>query len=338
MRRAAVVIAVVIAACGGRAADTVTLLTHDSFAVSDDVLASFTEETGITVEIVRGGDAGTVLNQAILTKDNPLADVIFGIDNSFLGRALEEEILDAYEPDGLRAVSPDLVAGTQGRATPIDYGDVCINYDIAVLQAEGDPIPETLDDLLSPAFEGTLAVQDPSTSSPGLAFLLATIEEYGEGGWQDYWRGLVRNEVRVTSGWEEAYYGEFTRYGGDRPLVVSYASSPPAEVIFATEPTDTAPTGVMTESCYRQIEYAAVLEGTDARSAARRLIDFMLSIEFQQDIPLNMFVFPANEEAALPAEFVLYSELPDRPRLLDPAVVDANRERWIREWAEIVLR
>lgn len=338
MKRLFAILMLVGASCAGSSADTVTLLTHDSFAVSDDVLAAFTAETGITVKVLRSGDGGAIVNQAILTKDNPLADVIFGLDNTLLGRALDAGILDRYEPDDLRRIPDELKAGTDGRATPIDFGDVCINYDLEALSEAGHNPPQSLDELLSPEWNGLLVVQDPATSSPGLAFLLATIHEYGPDGWQDFWRGLVANDVQVAAGWEQAYYGDFSFHGGDRPLVVSYASSPPAEVIFATEPTDQAPTGVLGASCYRQIEYAAILEGSDAPSAARQLIDFMLSIEFQQDIPLNMFVYPANSDAALPADFITYTVFPDEVRLFDPAIVDANREAWIREWTEIVLR
>lgn len=338
MKRFVALIAVVASACGGSSPDSLTLLTHDSFVVSDEVLTSFAEETGITVEVLRAGDAGAMLNQAILTKDNPLGDVIFGIDNSLLGRALAADILDSYEPEGLRHVPDRLEAGTAGRATPIDFGDVCINYDLEALATLGLMPPRSLDDLLSPEFDGLLVVEDPSTSSPGLAFLLATIDEYGPDGWPDYWRGLVANDVLVAAGWEDAYYGAFSRYGGDRPLVVSYASSPVAEVLFSEEPTESPPTGVMTNSCYRQVEYAAILDGSDATEGARRLIDFMLDIEFQQDIPLNMFVFPANELAALPTEFVTTVDLPQQPRLLDPDLVESNRESWIRRWADVVLR
>jgi thiamine transport system substrate-binding protein len=277
-----------------------------------------------------------MVNQAILTKDNPLADAIFGIDNSLLPRALDAGILDDYEPELLRAVPEELRTGTAGRAAPVDFGDVCINYDLAALRDLGMTHPTSLDDLLAPEFEGMLVTEDPSTSSPGLAFLMATIAEYGEDGWQDYWRQLVDNGLQTTAGWEEAYYGAFSRYGGDRPLVVSYATSPAAEVIFAEEPTAISPTGVMAASCYRQIEYVAVLEGADNKAAARELVDFMLDIEFQQDIPLNMFVFPANERAAVPAEFVLYAELPNAPTMLSPTTADL--ERWITQWADIVLR
>ena len=225
--------------------------------------------------------------------------------------------------------------------TPIDFGDVCVNYDKA---AFGDlPAPETLDDLADPAYSGMLVVENPATSSPGLAFLLATIARFGETGaytWQDYWADLRANDVQVTRGWEEAYYGAFSGGAGtgDRPLVVSYASSPPAEVVFATEPTDTAPTGVVADGCFRQVEYAGILAGTGNREAAEALIDFMLSEAFQEDIPLSMFVFPANSTAALPDVFIEHAVVPAAPLTMDPADIEENRERWIDEWTSIILR
>ncbi len=185
-------------------------------------------------------------------------------------------------------------------------------------------------------------MENPATSSPGLAFLLATIAEFGETGaytWKDFWSDLQANDVAVTSGWEEAYYSVFSGGSGegDRPLVVSYASSPPAEVIFATEPLTEAPTGVITAGCFRQIEFAGILEGTEHEALAGQFIDYMLSREFQEDIPLNMFVFPANAEASLPPEFVEHTTIPEQPASLDPQAIGENRERWITEWTEIVL-
>lgn len=323
-----------------QAAGTVVLMTHDAFAVSDGVLEGFTTRTGIEVKLLQSDDAGTMLNQAILTKDNPLADVIFGIDNTFLSRALDEGIFEPYESPALADVPADLQLDPEHRATPIDFGDVCINYDKAAFT--DIPVPATLDDLTTPTYTSMLAVEDPATSSPGLAFLLATIARYGEAGdytWKDYWSDLVRNDVLVTSGWTEAYYTYFTAASdGDRPLVVSYASSPPAEVIYSETPLTEAPTGVMTDGCFRQIEFAGIVAGTPHRDAAEQLIDFMLSKQFQEDIPLNMFVFPANQTASLPSEFVEYTTLPDHPLTIDPDMIDANRERWIREWTEIVRR
>ena len=308
--------------------DELVLITHDSFAVSDSVLEAFTAETGITVVLLDGGDAGTMVNQAVLTKDNPVADVMFGVDNTFLSRSLE--LFVEYESDALDTVLPSLVVDS--RVTPIDFGDVCLNYDKASFSGELAP-PSSLEDLLDPAYAGQLVVQNPGTSSPGLAFLLATIAVYGENGWQGYWRALMANGAIVAPDWTTAYYSYFIGGGGtESAIVVSYASSPPAGVIFAEEPLDEAPTATVTEGCFRQVEYAGILK--DSQSA-RQLIDFMLSLEFQEDIPLNMFVFPAVVDAALPAEFIEHTDLPESPLTLDADVIDANRQRWIDEWAQI---
>lgn len=316
------------------AATRITVVTHDSFGVSDGVLDAFTAETGIDVELLSGGDVGQLVSEAVLTAGSPLGDVLFGIDNTFLQRGLDAEIFEPYESPGLADVPVELQLDNQHRVTPVDFGDVCVNYWIDGLPGAA---PTSLDDLLDPIYADQLVVESPETSSPGLAFLLATIAEYGDG-WEDYWKGLRDNGVTVTAGWEEAYNEEFMAGGGPRSLVVSYASSPPVEVIFASEPVTAAPTGVITESCYRQIEFAGVLAGTDAPAAARAFIDFMLTPSFQNDIPLSMFVFPASTAASLPPEFVDYVELAEDPHIVDPADVEANRDIWTDRWVEIVLR
>jgi thiamine transport system substrate-binding protein len=340
MKRAiAALLGTVLAAAGcgdGGEPDTVRLLTHESFLVSEDVLADFTRETGLTIEVFRGGDAGQVVNQAILTAGNPVADVIFGVDTTFLSRILAEDVLLPYRSERLDDVDDRLHADS--RVTPIDFGDVCLNYDKAAF-VDLEP-PTGLRRLADPAYRGMLVVEHPATSSPGLAFLLATIAEFGEGGdypWQAYWADLRANDVQVTSGWEEAYYGAFSAGGGgDRPIVVSYASSPPAEVVFAETPLDEAPTAVIADGCFRQVEYAGILRGTDREQAARRLIDFMLSERFQEDIPLTMFVFPAVSGTDLPLEFTEHTVIPENPKAIPPDVIEANRDRWIDEWAAIV--
>jgi thiamine transport system substrate-binding protein len=309
-------------------ASSIRLVTHDSFDVSEEVLEAFTEETGITVELLASGDAGSMVNQAILTKGRPQGDVLFGIDSTFLSRALDEDLFIAYESPALAAVDEALVLDPEHRVTPIDTGDVCLNYDRTGLTDAGLEPPQSLADLADPAYAGTLVVQNPATSSPGLAYLLATIAEFGEDGWQDHWRDLRDNDVEVASGWSEAYYGSFSGAAGspgDRPIVVSYASSPPAEVIFAEEPLD--------EGLLREDH----LSGTEREVEARQLIDFMLSETFQSDIPLNMFVYPVID-VELPPEFVEHGAQPDEPYLLDPETVAANRDAWIEEWTEIVLR
>jgi thiamine transport system substrate-binding protein len=355
---AAVLLAVVpLAACGPEqtpapeptpAADkggrTVTVMTHDSFDVSEQVVAAFQEQCGCQVQFLRSGDAGLMLNQALLSKDNPLADVIYGVDNTFLSRALAGDILEPYEAPALADIPDSLELDPEFRMLPVDFGDVCLNYDKAWFDGRGLAPPGDLQDLVRPEYKGLTVVENPATSSPGLAFLLATVGRFGEDGdydYLDYWAELRANDVLVTGGWEDAYWGNFTYASdGDRPIVVSYASSPPVEVYFAEEPFETAPTGVVASegSCFRQIEFVGILGGTGNRELAERWIDFMLGIAFQEDIPLKMFVFPANSEAALPEVFAQFAEIPEHPVSIQPDAIEANRETWIEAWTRTVLR
>lgn len=322
----------------------VILMTHSSFAISDELLAAFEVEHGARLEVLRAGDAGAMVNQAILTAEAPLADVLFGLDNTFLTRALEADLFVPYEPAGGESLPPELRLDAEWRVTPIDYGDVCLNYDRAAFDDEETPPPASLEDLADPAYRDMLVVQNPATSSPGLAFLLATLVHFGEAGdytWLDYWADLRANGVVVTAGWEDAYYGRFSGGSGegDRPIVVSYATSPVAEVVFADPQPEEAPTGVVEEGCFRQIEFAGVLRRPSGPSPlAEAVVDFMLDRRFQEDIPLNMFVFPASEDAAIPEAFTEHAARIEAPLTLDPAVIDDGRERWIGEWTDVVLR
>jgi thiamine transport system substrate-binding protein len=318
----------------------VQLVTHDSFNIGEDVLTAFTDQTGYEVQVLASGDAGTMVNQAILTAGNPQGDVLFGVDNTLLSRALDAEVFVPHEPADADALDQSLVLDDQWRVTPVDRGDVCLNHDVAWFEEADVDVPADLADLADPAYESLLVVENPATSSPGLAFLLATVATFGEDGWEDYWRDLVANDVAVSAGWEDAYYGVFSGAGGsegDRPLVVSYASSPPAEVIFAEEPPARAPTGVVEASCFQQVEFAGVLAGTDNEAGARALVDFMVSETFQVDIPLQMFVFPARTGVELPPEFVEYAVVPDEPISLDPAFIAEQREDLVARWTEVVL-
>lgn len=325
---------------GSDPAVTLRLVTHDSFATSEEVLAAFTEASGIEVEVIANGDAGVVVNQAILTKDDPLGDVLFGVDNTLLTRALDEDIFVPYESPLLEDVDDAYLLDPQHRVTPVDHGEVCLNYDRAYFDEVELAPPDDLDDLVDPAYRSLTVVQDPSTSSPGLAFLLATVDRYGEEGWRDWWSQLRDNDVLVSPGWEDAYYGSFSGGSGegDRPIVVSYASSPPAEVVFADPQPEVSPIGVVEASCFRQVEAAGILAGTEHEEEARELVDFLLSVPFQEDVPLQMFVFPVNREARLPAVFVEHAVVPDDPLSLPVEVIGANRERWVEEWLDTVVR
>ncbi|HUG65963.1 MAG TPA: thiamine ABC transporter substrate-binding protein [Gaiellaceae bacterium] len=330
-----------LAGCGGDEKPTdVVLVTHDSFAISEDVKEAFEAESGLTLRILKAGDAGEIVTRALLTAGNPEGDVLFGIDDNLLARALEGAVFDEYESPELANVDPEVVLDPEHRATPIDRGDVCLNYDKAWFDERDLAPPGTLAELTLPRYRDLVVVQSPATSTPGLAFMLATIAELGDG-WQDYWRRLRANGVLVVDGWEDAYYARFSGSAGSkgkRPIVVSYASSPPAEVIFRDPRPSEAPTGVVEASCFRQIELAGVLRGARNADGARKLVDFMLSKRFQEDIPLQMFVFPVRTDAALPREFAEFAVVPERPLQLRPEQIEENRERWVDEWTAIVVR
>lgn len=321
---------------------TVRLLAHDSFAVSPQVLADLTARTGITVQVVTGGDAGELVNRAVLTAGNPEGDVLFGVDTTLLSRAVDAGVFAPYRPAALADVPAalrDLVP--DDAVVPVDYGDVCVNLDDAWFARHRIAPPTTLDALADPAYRDLLVVENPATSSPGLAFLLATVARYGEDGWLGYWERLKANGVRVVNGWTEAYTGEFSGGGqqGSRPLVVSYASSPPAEIVYAADPKPTRPTtSVLTDGCFRQVEFAGVLAGTEQPQAARAVVDWLLAEPFQADVALSMFVFPARTGTPLPDVFTAFAAVPADPLSLPPSTVTANRERWVDQWTEAVLR
>lgn len=313
----------------------VTVVTHDSFAVPEDVLADFEAESGIEITFVQPGDAGALVNQLVLTKDAPLGDVVFGIDNTFASRAIDEGVFADYESQAPAAADAAeyAIPGSQA-LTAIDFSDVCLNYDLAWFDERGGPLPTNLGQLSDPEYSGVLSVTNPATSSPGLAFLLATISEFGEDGWEDYWRALKENDVRVTSSWSDTYFVDFSapNYGGDYPIVLSYASSPPSEVIDG-EPT----TAALLDTCFRQVEYAGVLEGAANPEGGQAVVDWMLSDEFQAAVPENMYVYPVSTQVEVPAEWAEFAPLADDPHTMEPEVIAANRDAWIDTWTEIVL-
>jgi thiamine transport system substrate-binding protein len=349
----AIVIAVglTLAACGSAASENsstqpgapahVTLLAHDSFVVSDSLKEEFTARTGITLDIVTAGDAGTMVAGAILAAGSPTADVMFGIDNTLASRALAGGVFEPYTASDAAELRPELAADTaNGMLTPIDFGDVCVNIDDSYFADKGIAAPTTLDDLAKPEYRDLLVVEDPGTSSPGLAFLLATIARYPDS-WQDYWQKLRDNGVSVAGSWTDAYTGQFTAGGGkgDRPLVVSYATSPPAEIVYASDPKPTEPsTSVMTDGCYRQVEYAGVLAGTQNPQAAGAVVDWLLSPEVQADLPLSMFVFPARANTPLPDVFTQFAATVASPLQLEPQQVADGVSGWLADWGTVMGR
>ena len=322
---------------------TLVVASHDSFNVSEEILAKFEADNGVKVQFLALGDAGEALNKVILSKDAPLADLFYGVDNTFLSRALDAEIFEPYAAPALANVPQELQLDPEARLLPVDVGYVNLNADQKWFADHKLALPTTLEELTQPAYGGLLVLPNPATSSPGLAFLLATISHFGEDGYLDFWRALRENDVVITSGWSEAYYDYFTvgsAGAGDRPLVVSYTSSPPADVLYAEDGRE-APASVNVNppgGVFRQIEFVGILQGTKQRALAEKFVDFMLSEPFQADMPLQMFVYPAVPATPLPDLFIQFAEAPADPVQLDPALIDANREAWIEAWTEVMLR
>ena len=295
-------------------ATEVTLIAYDSFTPEEGIFDAFTEQTGATVKVVTAGDTGTMVSKAILTAGNPEGDVMWGIDNTFLSRAQNAEVLLSYEP--------------------VDEGDICVNYDKSWFSERALSVPTSFEDLVRPEYSGLLTVQDPVNSSPGLGFLLGTIAHFGDNNWEQYWRALNDNKVNVAPDWTSAYYEAFSGASdtGQYPLVVSYGSSPPAEVVFAESPIDEPTTGVIEATCFRQTEYVGVLRGTKNTELAEKLVGFLLGKEFQESMPLTLFVFPINTDAVLPEVFEKFAVRPTNPLTVEPKKIEDNREAWLDTW------
>lgn len=316
---------------------TITLVSHDSFNMDQEVLDAFTEETGITIDVVLEGDGGELANKLVLTDGAPLGDVVFGVNNDFASRVIEADVLQSYEP---QEAADDLAnyaiaGGGSDLLTPIDFGDVCVNIDHEWFADEGIDEPETLEDLTKPEYEDLFVVQNPATSSPGLSFLMGTIAEFGDD-WPEYWEGLADNGVQVSQSWTDSYSVEFSGSTGEgpRPLVVSYASSPPSEV---PEDADEAPTGALLDTCSRQVEYAGILQGTDHEEEAQQVVDFLISLQFQEAIAGEMYMYPVRSDAELPEEWQKFASVADDAFTLPAEDIEANREDWIKTWSDTVI-
>ncbi|MFD8393662.1 thiamine ABC transporter substrate binding subunit [Streptomyces sp. NPDC059680] len=342
---------ITLSACGSTDAKpsadskSVTLVSHDSWAVSKNVLQDFEKKTGYKVHVLEDGDAGQAVNKAILTKDNPQGDVFFGVDNTLLSRALDNGLFQPYTAKGLDKTGAAFqLDKDRHRVTPVDYGDICVNYDKKYFADHRLTPPQTFADLAKPQYKSLLVTENAATSSPGLGFLLGSAAQFGDDNWQGYWKKLKANGVKVVDGWEQAYYQEFSgssegrKAGGDRPLVVSYASSPPAEVIYAKKRPGTAPTGVSYGTCFRQIEFAGLLGNAQNPKGAKAFIDFLVSREFQEDMPLNMYVYPVVQGAKVPAEFTEYGKAAEHPETMAPGKIAANRDQWVKSWTSLVLK
>lgn len=316
--------------------DRVVLVTHDSFALPDELVADFEADTGLSLEQRASGDAGALTNRLVLTKDSPTGDVAFGVDNTFASRAVSEDVFEAYAADLPEGAEEHVLESAGDHLTPVDTAHVCLNVDTRWFARHDQEPPRGFEDLTRPEHRGQLVVPGASTSSPGLAFLLATIDEYGEE-WADYWSRLMANDTLVVGGWSDAYQVDFTGGGGDgdRPVVVSYDTSP---AFTLTEDGSRTTTRALLDTCYRQVEYAGVLAGAENPDGAREVVDWLLSDAVQAALPESMYVFPVSDRVDLPEDWERFTERPEDPHLLDPDRVDEQRRAWLTEWTDITTR
>jgi thiamine transport system substrate-binding protein len=320
----------------GQVSKRVVLVTHESFVLPEELQKQFEQDTGYEIETRASGDAGALTNKLVLTKENPLGDAAFGVDNTFASRALDEGVFAPYAAKLPEGADQFLLEGDDDqRLTPVDNANVCVNVDDTWFADKGVAPPKSLDDLVKPAYKDLFVTSGAATSSPGMAFLLATIAKYGDD-WPDYWTDLMDNGALLTDGWSDAYQVDFTQGGGkgDRPIVLSYDSSP----AFTVGEDGKSTTSALLDTCFRQVEYAGVLDGAENPDGAKALVDFLLSPEVQAALPDSMYVFPVDSSVQLPAEWAEFAKQPTDPWQVDPADIAANRDDWLRDWSDITSR
>ena len=291
----------------------VTLVAHDSFAISDQSIAEFEKRSGLELEIIRAGDAGSVTNRLALTKNAPIGDVVFGIDNTFRGVAEENNLIE-------------------GSLSEVSYSDVCFNFDKNWFRQNQIEPPATWRELVLPKYKELTVVSNPLTSSPGMAFLATTVAALGEEGFEDFWRQLNDNGVKIAAGWEEAYFTEFSGSSGNGnyPIVLSYSSSPVAEIGEDGK----SQTVALLDECFRQIEYVGILAGAKNPTGAKALIEFLLAEPFQSTMPGLMYVYPVNTDATVPEEWSTYGP-PANSTIGEDLDIQLNRSSWQDKWSEI---
>lgn len=318
------------------AAQELRVLVHGSFSLPKPLLAQFESQAGVKLSILKGGDAAEMLNKLILTRAQPIADVVFGIDNALSAKAKGADVLEPYAGPAAQRATPVALSGA---LVPVDYGYVTLNYDRTWFARTGLALPRSLEDLAQPAYRNLLAVQNPATSSPGHAFLLATIAGLGEPAAFDWWARMRANGLKVTKGWSEAYYTEFTRNGGSRPLVVSYATSPAAEVFYSKEKITEPPTGslALKGGVFRQVEGVALVRGGQQREAAQRFIEFLRSAPVQEALQTSMWMYPAEPRTPQP-DVMRHAAEPTAFDALPQETIAARGADWVAQWTRVVLK
>jgi thiamine transport system substrate-binding protein len=305
------------------AADEVVVWTYDSFVSEwgpgEQVAGKFAEEEGIVVKWESAGDAGSLLARLLLEGKDAKADVILGLDQNLMGRALQSDLFEAYKPQGAEQIFAELVVDNQYKLTPFDYSYFAIIMDTEKIK---DP-PRSLEDISLPAYNNSLILMDPRTSSPGLGFLAWTITVYGTE-WPAYWERLKASILTIAPGWDTGY-GLFSK--GEAPLVLSYTTSPGYHLEY--EGTERYRAALFTEGHPAQIELAGLLKNAPHKENAKRFLDFMLTENFQSMIPLTNWMYPVID-IPLPASYSINTK---PARIVYPAPVS---EEVLNKWVDIM--
>jgi thiamine transport system substrate-binding protein len=321
---------------------TLTILSHESFGAFELASSAFKNLTGIDdVVLIEAGDTGSALRSAIDNAERPEADLIYGLDNAYLHVALKAEILEPYMPLLADRIMPSAqLFGDEWMATPTDQGYVGINWD-----PDGPGMENvTINDLFQlRTHADKFVTQSPKTSSPGLGFLLITIDKFGQNDaydWQDYWTDLFEGGLLVTAGWGDAYEGHFSGgygiwYGGaaDKAIVNSYTESPAVEYYFGTDVTELSNVLVAPGTTWHQVQTTAILKGAKETAAAQAWIEFTLTDEYQElAFPNGVYPVVASVDAN-----DYYGGVDPEPGTFTPVslgyeTIGDNVERWVSEW------
>ncbi len=308
--------------------ENLVIYAYDSFisewGPGPKVFPLFEEKTGIKTEIVSPGDAGQVLSRLILEKEKPEADIVIGIDNNMAEKAISAGILEKYTSGALSKIDDKLVFDKSGHITPYDYGFFSIIYDSEKISVP----PSSLDDLLDKSYSKSIILMDPRTSGPGLGFLLWTVKAYGDD-FIEYWKKLSPNILTITEGWDSGY-GLFVN--GEAPMVLSYTTSPAYHLEY--ENSEKYKAAVFKNGNYMHIEGAAIVKGSKKRKEAEKFIDFILSDDFQKELPLTNWMFPVRD-IPLPDSYRVALK-PETYLLFDSGKAAENIDSWIKEWLTAV--
>jgi len=322
----------------GVGTEKLVVYTYSSFAswgAAPFIEEAFEKKHDVDVQFVATGDARMMLTKLLTEREagRPGADVFVGVGSVDLSMARGEDLfvpLTGEDIPNLASVREDLLIDPTNSLIPYEHSYVTLVYDSQVLAVED--VPLTFEQLLDPKYKKMLILEDPRTSSVGLAFLLWTIHQYGDPGYLDYWRKLLPNVLTITQGWSAAYDLFLAR---EAPIVVSFSTDTAYSVI--EEGSARYKVMLLNSQGYRSIYLMGIVKGTKQQGLCKELLDFVLSPEVQERISTTEWMFPANRKTLLPVLFYQNAVFPPDPVMVPSERIGENLDRWLLEWAGIIV-